>query len=68
MKIQHHGVLSSVIFDWKQTWRETPEGWKLTRIQEWQGDFAHLEGVTYTVLRDSKSEPAKAQENQNVAK
>ena len=58
----------SFTYDWKQTWRKTPQGWKLARIERYPGDFAHLEGVTYTVLRDSKSEPAKAQEKQNMVK
>ncbi len=58
----------SFIYDWKQTWRKTAQGWKIVSIERYSGDFDHVEGVTYTVLRDSKSEPAKAQENQNVAK
>ena len=53
---------------WKQTWRKTAQGWKLSSMEPYRGDFGRVEGVTFTVLPKASSEPAGAQEKQNVVK
>ena len=68
VKFHNHHAIVTATYCWKQTWRNTPQGWKLACMEPYREDFDKVQGVTFTMLRDAKSDPAKTQAKQNVVK
>ncbi len=68
LKLRGNNTLTALTYDWKQTWRKTAQGWNLAGMEPYREDFDKVQGITFTVLPEAKSEPAKTQAKQNVVK
>ena len=68
-QMQIGSTRASAIYYRKQTWRMTPQGWKLAVIEIQDAeDFDNTAGLGFTVTPEAKDAPAKAQEKPTMVK
>ena len=68
-QMQIGSTRASAIYYRKQTWRMTPQGWKLAVIEIQDAeDFDNTAGLGFTVTPEAQEKPAKAQEKPTMVK